>query len=221
MNIFIYFILLFLLSVSTFAIEEETVFELKREKVKKPLKAKKKKTIPLKFKRQSFSYSDDFMVFNEIPKSHIKKGTVLRVNIPYPIIASFSEEFPIYGIITSPFRGILSGKIKGVSNTNKSLVSFNEIIIGGELQKIKSFPVFINGDLKESFFKDIALNFFESLPSVLALALRSHIPQNQIHFINTDLRGKVSNLSSVATEKRKLTQYLEIKSIELFNVIIK
>ena len=221
MNVFIYSSILFLFSVSTFAIEEETVFELKREKIKKPLKAKKKKTIPLKFKRQSFSYSDDFMVFNEIPKSHIKKGTVLRVNIPYPIIASFSEEFPIYGIITSPFRGILSGKIKGVSNTNKSLIVFDEVILNGELQKVKSFPVFINGDLKESFFKDIALNFFESLPSVLAIALRSQIPQHQIHFINTDLRGKVSNLSSVATEKRKLTQYVEIKNIELFNVIIK
>ena len=44
-------------------------------------------------------------------------------------------------------------------------------------QAIESFPVFLGGDLKESLLKDISLNFFESLPSVLALALKTQIPQ--------------------------------------------
>ena len=106
----------------------EIVFELKRES-KKSNEAKRKKSIPLKFRRQSFSYSDDFVVFNEKPKSDIKKGTALRVNIPYSVIASFSEEFPVYAVVTYPFKAVLSGKIKGVKNTNKALILFDEIIL--------------------------------------------------------------------------------------------
>ena len=214
-------LLIFGFSLPVFSMEDEVVFELKRFSKKKQTQTKRKKIIPEKFKRTSFSYSKEFLVFNEKPKSSLKKGTVLKVNIPYALIASFNEDFPVYAISLSPFLGILSGKIKGVKNTNKALVSFNEIIIEGEAQVIESFPVFLEGDLKESLFKDIALNFFESLPSVLTLALQAKIPPAQIHFINSDLKNKISNLSSLETQKRRLIQYLEIKDIKLFWVIVK
>ncbi|MDE0119836.1 MAG: hypothetical protein OXM55_07500 [Bdellovibrionales bacterium] len=208
-------------SLPAFSIGEEVVFELKREKARKKNQKKRKKTIPSKFKRKSFSYNEDFLVFNEKLKADLKKGSVLKVNIPYPVIASFNEEFPIYGIVVHPFRGVVAGKIRGVKNTNKALLSFDEVIVSGDTHSIESFPVFIEGDLKESFFKDIALNFFESLPSVLALALKTQIPQTGIHFINTDLKGKVGKLSVMETEKRKLVQYLELKNIKLLKLVIK
>ena len=90
-----------------------------------------------------------------------------------------------------------------------------------KIQKIKSIPVFLDGDLKEAFLKDLFLNFFESLPSVLALALRPAIPQAQIHFINSDLKKKVGNLSTLETEKKRRLQYLEINNIKIFKLIIK
>ena len=200
---------------------EGIVFKLKREEKKNIKPAKKTKPIPERFKRKSFTYSKDFVVFNETPKSSLKPGTFLRINIPYPLIASFNEEFPLYGIVVSPFSGIVSGKIKGVKNTNKALISFDEIITDGQVQAIQSFPVFIEGNLKESLFKDIALNFFESLPSVLALALRSQLPQAQIHFINSDLKNKMGKLSTLETEKKRQLQYLEFKDVKLFKVVIK
>lgn len=202
------------------SMEEEVVFELKREK-KRQKEMKRKKATSKKFNRQSFSYSKDFVVFNEDSKSALKPGSVLKVNIPYPLIASFDEEFPIYGIVVSPFKGIVSGKIKAVKSTNRALISFDEVIVNNNLEKIKSIPVFLEGDLKESLFKDIALNFFDSLPSVLALALRSQLPQSQIHFINTDLKGKMGKLSVMESERRKRLQYLEIPNIKLFSVVIK
>ena len=215
------FLPIFFFPYFAFSIEEEVVFELKREKTKKQNQTKKKKTLPLKFKRQSFSFSKDFLIFNEKPTSHIKKGTALRVNIPYPVIASFTEEFPLYAVVTYPFKAVLSGKIKGVKNTNKASVIFDEVIVNGEKTAIESFPIFLNGDLKESLLKDIALNFFDSLPSVLGLALRTQIPQTGIQFINTDLQNKMGKLSIVETEKRKRLQYLELKNIKLLKVIIK
>ena len=208
------FFILFLISVFSlpvFSMEDEVVFELKRGEKKKQTQTKRKKTIPEKFKRKSFSYNKEYLVFNEKPKSSLKKGTVLKVNIPYRLIASFNEDFPIYGIVINPFQGIVLGKIKGVKNTNKAIISFNEIIMDGKTQSIESFPIFLEGDLKESLLKDIALNFFESLPSVLALALQSKIHPAQIHFINSDLKNKIGNLSSLETQKRRLLQYLEIK----------
>lgn len=223
MNVFHYKIFIFIFaffSYSSFGMEEEMVFELRRE-AKKSNPIKKRKTIPLKFKRKSFSYNKDFLVFNEKSNSSLKKGSILRANIPYPVIASFDEEFPIYGIVVHPFNGIVSGKIKGVKNTNKALIVFDEIIVNSSPQKIESFPVFLNGDLKESLFKNIALNFFESLPSILALSLKTKVPPSQIHFVNTDLKNKMENLSVIETEKRKLLQYLEFKDIKLFNIIIK
>ena len=86
---------------------------------------------------------------------------------------------------------------------------------------LNSFPVFLNGNLKESLLKDIALNFFESLPSVLALALKTQIPQAGIHFINTDLQNKMGKLSSLEIEKRKRQEYLELNDIKLLKVVIK
>ena len=201
--------------------EEEVVFELKREIKKSKNQTKKKKTTPLRFKRQSFSYSKEFLIYNKKPSSSLKKGTALRVNIPYPVIASFTEEFPVYGIVTYPFKGVLSGKIKALKNTNKASIIFDEVIVNGEKTAIESFPVFINGDLRESLFKDIAINFFESLPTVLGLALRSEVPGAGIHFINTDLQNKFGKLSSIETEKRKRLQYLELKNIKLLKVVIK
>ena len=201
--------------------EEETVFELRRVIKKSTPKKKKKKTIPPRFKRQSFSYNKEFLIFNEHPISSLKKGLVLRVNIPYPVIASFNEEFPVYGVIVFPFSGVISGKIKGIQNTNKALLSFDEVIVKEKLEKIQSFPAFLNGSLKESLFKDIALNFFENLPSVLSLTLQSRLPPTQIHFVNKDLETKISNLSNIGTEKRGQMQYLEFKDINLFQVVIK
>ena len=206
---------------SSFSVEEEVVFELKREIKKSKEKTGRKKTLPEKFKRQSFSYGKDFLIFNQKPSSDLKKGTVLRVNIPYPVIASFTEDFPVYGVVTYPFRGIVSGKIKALKNTNKASIIFDEIILNGEPSAIKTFPVFINGDLKEALFKDIALNFFESLPSVLGLALRSQIPTAGVHFINTDLQNKVGKLSSIETEKKGRLQYLELSNISLLKFVIK
>ena len=220
MKFFYFLLFLFSFPPSAFSMEEEIVFELKREN-KKSNQEKKKKSIPLKFRRHSFSYSDDFVVFNEKPKSDLKKGTALRVNIPYSVIASFSEEFPVYGVVTYPFKAVLSGTIKGVKNTNKALLLFDEIILNNEAQSINSFPVFLNGNLKESLLKDIALNFFESLPSVLALALKTQIPQAGIHFINTDLQSKMGKLSSIETEKRKRQEYLELESLKLLRIVIK
>ena len=218
---FLNFLSVFFLPV--FSMEDEVVFELKRFSKKKQTqtKRKRKKTIPGKFKRESFSYNKEFLVFNEKPKSSLKKGTLLKVNIPYSLIASFNEEFPVYGMVLNPFQGILSGKIKGVKNTNKAIISFNEIIMDGKIQSIESFPVFLEGDLKESLLKDIALNFFESLPSILSVALQAKIPPAQIHFINSDLKNKIGNLSSLETQKRRLLQYLEIKNIKLLQGIVK
>ena len=213
--------LLWLFSYSSFSVEEEVVFELKREIKKSKSKTKRKKTIPLKFKRQSFSFQKDFLIFNEKPTSDLKKGTALRVNIPYPVIASFTEEFPVYGIVTYPFKGIVAGKIKALKDTNKASITFDELILNGELSAIKTFPIFVNGDLRESLFKDIALNFFESLPAVLGLALRTQIPTAGVHFINTDLKNKVGKLSVIETEKRKRLQYLELPSIRLLKLVIK
>ena len=141
MKVFSFLFFFFSFPPSSLSMEEEVVFELKREN-KKSNEAKRKQTIPLKFRRKSFSYSDDFVVFNEKPKSDIKKGTALRVNIPYPIIASFSEEFPIYGVVTYPFKAVLSGTIKGVKNTNKALILFDEIILNNEAQSIKQLSCF-------------------------------------------------------------------------------
>ena len=215
------FLLVWLFPSSAVSMEEEVVFELKRENKKSKKQSKNKKVTPLRFKRKSFSFSKDFLIYNEHPTSNIKKGTVLRVNIPYPVIASFTEEFPLYGVVTYPFRAVLSGKIKAIKNANKALITFDEIIVNGEKTAIESFPVFVNGDLKESLFKDIALNFFESLPSVLALTLRTQIPQAGIHFINTDLKNKVGKLSVLEEEKKQSLQYLELPNIKLLKIVIK
>ena len=201
--------------------EEEVVFELKREIKKSKSQTGRKKTIPKEFRRQSFSYSKDFLIYNKKPSSSLEKGRALRVNIPYPVIASFTEEFPVFGIVTYPFKGVLSGKIKALKNTNKASIIFDEIIINGEKRAFESFPIFINGDLRESFFKDIAINFFESLPTLFGLALRSEAPGAGIHFINTDLQSKVGKLSSIEEEKRKRLQYLEFPNIKLLKVVIK
>ena len=206
---------------SSFSMEEEVVFELKREIEKSKQQTKRKKPLLLKFKRHSFSYNKDFLVFNEKPVSDITKGTILKVNIPYPVIASFTEEFPLYGIVIYPFRAVLSGKIKAVKNTNKAIINFDEMIVNGEKTSIETFPVFINGDLKEALLKDIALNFFESFPSVLTMALRTQIPQTGIHFINTDLKNKVEKLSILEAEQKKSLGYLELNNIKLLKIIIK
>ena len=215
------FLSVFFFPYSVLSVEEEVVFELKREIKKSKQKTRRKKTLPEKFRRQSFSFGKDFLIFNQKPSSDLKKGTVLRVNIPYPVTASFTEEFPVYGIVTYPFKAILSGKIKALKNTNKASITFDEIILNGKLSAIKAFPVFINGDLKEALFKDIALNFFESLPSILGLALRSQVPQAGIHFINTDLQNKMGKLSVIEKEKRGRLQYLEISNINLLKIVIK
>lgn len=215
------FLLVWLFPRPAVCMEEEVVFELKRETKKSKQQTKRKKIIPKRFKRQSFSYNKDFLIFNEKPASSIKKGTALRVNIPYSIIASFNEEFPVYAIVTRPFKGIASGRIKAVKNTNKALISFDEVILNGEKRAIESFPIFIDGNLRESLFKDIALNFFESLPSILGLALKTQIPQTGIHFINTDLKNKVGKLSILEQEKKSSLQYLEFKHIKLLKVVIK
>ena len=136
------------------------------------------------------------------------------------VIASFTEEFPLYGIMTYPFRAVLSGKIKAIKNTNKALINFDEMIVNDESSTIETFPVFVDGDLRESLFKEIALSFFESLPSILASALRTQIPQAGVHFINTDLQNKVRKLSVLETEKQTL-QYLELKDIKLLKLVIK
>ena len=223
-KIFGYFLCLFILiagfSYSVFSLEEETVFELKREIKESSAKKLKKKSVKRKFKRNSFSYNEDFLIFNEKASSSLKAGSILRINIPYPVIASFEEEFPVYGVITNPFKGIITGKIRAIKNTRKALLVFDEVILNEKIQKIKSFPVFISGNLKESLIKDIFLSFFESLPSILALSLKSNLPQPQIQFINTDLKSKMKNLPHIENEKRKLTRYLELKNIKLFNVII-
>ncbi|MDE0151965.1 MAG: hypothetical protein OXK80_05680 [Bdellovibrionales bacterium] len=225
MNLSLYTIFILLFTVfftfDSFSMEDEMVFELKREAKKKTPIKKKKKTTPLKFQRKSFSYDKDFLVFNEKENSSLKKGSILKVNIPYSVISSFNEDFPVYGIIIYPFKGIIAGKIKGVKNTNKALVTFNEVIMNNNLQKIKSFPVFLTGDLKESLFKDITLNFFESLPSILSLTLQDQVSSPQIHFVNTDLQNKVNNLSALETEKKKLAQYIELKDIKILNIVIK
>ena len=218
---FLSFFLLCLISYSSFSMEEDIVFELKREIKKSKQKTRKKKTLPEKFRRQSFSYGKDFLIYNKKPSSSLEKGTALRVNIPYPVIASFTEEFPVFGIITFPFKGVLSGKIKALKNTNKASIVFNEMIVNGEKMTTQSFPIFITGDLKESLFKDIAINFFESLPAVLGLAIRTQIPQTGLHFINTDLQNKLGKLPSLETEKRKRLQYLEFQNIKLLTVVIK
>ena len=214
------FLPFFFFSYSTPSMEEEVVFDLKRE-IKKSKKQTGRKKTASKFKRQSFSYNKDFLIFNQKPTSNLKKGTVLRVHISYSVIASFTEEFPVYGVVTYPLKGVVSGKIRGVKNTRKALISFDEIIVNGKPSAIQSFPVFLNGNLKESLVKDIALNFFESLPSVLALALRTQIPQTGIHFINTDLKNKVGKLSSLEAEKKQNLQYLEFSNIRPLKLVIK
>ena len=116
--------LFLLLSFPSFSVEEEVVFELKREIKKSKKQTQRKKTLPLKFKRKSFSFSEDFLIFNEKPASDIKKGTFLRVNIPYSIIASFNEKFPVYGIVTHPLKGVISGTVKGIKKYKQSSFVF-------------------------------------------------------------------------------------------------
>ena len=214
------FLLIWFFPFATFSLDDEVMFKLKKRE-RKQTETKKKDPTPLKFRRESFSYSKDFVIYNEKSKSGLKPGTALKVNIPYPVIASFNEEFPLYGVIVSPFPGVLSGKIKGVKNTNKAQVFFDEIIMNNEARAIKSFPVFLDGDLKEALLKEIFLNFFESLPSVLGLALRTQIPTAGIHFINSDLQNKVGKLSFIEQEKRRRLQYLELNNIKLFKVVIR
>ena len=215
-----FFLVLSLFSFPVFSMEEEIVFNLKRKKQQEEVQTKKKKLIPLEFKRESFSYSEDFVVFNEKAKSDLKKGTFLNVHIPYSLIASFKEEFPVYGIVIFPFKGLISGSIKGIKNTNKALILFDEVIISDEKTSIESFPIFLSGDLKESLLKDIALNFFESLPSVLASTLKTKTSGAEIHFINSDLKNRLENLSSIETEKRTGQEYLELKKGQFLKVLI-
>ena len=101
------------------------------------------------------------------------------------------------------------------------MVAFDEIVFDGEVKAIQSFPVFLEGDLKEAFLKDIFLNFFESLPSALTLALGPKIPQSQVHFINTDLKNKMDKLSSLKQEEKRRLRYLEIRDIKIFRVAVK
>ena len=56
---------------------------------------------------------------------------------------------------------------------------------------------------------------------MLALTLRTQIPQTGIHFINTDLQNKMGNFSAIETEKRKRLQYLEFKDIGILKVVTK
>ena len=151
-------------SFSAFSLEEETVFELKRESKKSKQQTGRKKSVPLKFKRHFFSYNKDFLIFNEKPTFSLQKGSALKVNIPYPVIASFTEEFPLYGVMTYPFGAVLSGKIKAIKNTNKALINFDEMIVNDESSTIETFPVFVDGDLRESLFKEIALSFLKVFP---------------------------------------------------------
>ena len=225
MKLFFYLLCLLFLFVFSFsdpAFSMETAFfELKREPKTTKKQTKRKKSVPLKFQRRSFSYNKDFLVFNEKPVSDIKKGSVLKLHIPYPVIASFTEEFPLYGILIYPFKAVLSGNIKAIKNTNKALINFDEVIMNNEKIEIETFSVFLHGDLKEALFKDIALNFFESLPSVLALALRTQIPQTGIHFINTDLKNKVERLFILEAERKQSFGYLEFNNIKILKIIIK
>ena len=115
--ILIYFVLLFLpiffFSYFALSMEDEVVFNLKRKKQKEEIQEKKKKPVPLKFRRQSFSYSEDFVVFNEKPKSDLKKGTFLRVNIPYSVIASFNEKVSgLWNCYSSSLRGLFQEQLK-------------------------------------------------------------------------------------------------------------
>lgn len=218
-----FFVAVLIFSFSVLSEEDEVVFELKREEEKKSeqKQIKRKKPLPPRFKRHSFTFSKDFVIYNKRPKSHLKPGTALKVNIPYPVIASFSEEFPIFGIVISPFSGIVSGKIKAVKNTNRAFIVFDEIVFNGEVRAIQSFPLFLEGDLKETFLKDLLLNFFESLPSALTLALGPKIPQSQVHFINTDLKNKMGKFSSLKQEEKRRLQYLEIRDIQILRVAVK
>ena len=85
-----FFMIFFLFSFPVLSEEDEVVFELKREEKKpKQKQIKRKKPLPPRFKRHSFTYNKDFVVYNKKPKSHLKPGTTLRINIPYPVIACY------------------------------------------------------------------------------------------------------------------------------------
>ena len=71
-KLFCFFISSFFFSSSVFSMEDEIVFELKREEKKNLKQEKKIRPIPKKFRRESFIYSKDFVVFNEKPKSDFK-----------------------------------------------------------------------------------------------------------------------------------------------------
>ena len=219
-----YFLLsLLVFSFSSFCLglQDDLVFQIKRKVKSVKKQEKRKKQVPLKFQRHSFSYSEDFVIFNEKAKSQLKSGTVLKIHIPQNIIAGFNEEFQVYGIALSPVKAVLSGNIKAIKNTNKALISFDEIILNDERKTIEAFPVFLTGDLKESLFKDIALNFVSALPS--AVALKTQIPQTGLHFINTDLKRKMTEFSNKKGEKQdsKKLEYLEIKNTKFLKVVVK
>ena len=219
----------FSISFSCLGLKEEPLFQLKREiraskkKTKKQTKGGKQNSVPLKFQRHSFSYSEDFVVFNEKPKSHLKAGAVLKVHIPDNVIAVFDEEFQVYGVVVSPFRAVVLGKVRAIKSANKALIIFDEIILNGEKKAIGTFPLLLNGDLKESLFKDIVLNFSDSLPSILALALKTQVPQTGLHFITTDFKDKIAEFSNKEREKKKnqRLEYLKIKNTELLKLVVK
>ena len=230
MKFLLYLLLLFIsypLSFSAGALAEDSVFKIAR-KLKAPKKDKSKtetkKALPLEFRRQSFSYSEDFIIYKGKAKSHLKAGTFLKVYMPQITIASFNEEFKVYGFVISPVKAVLSGKIKAIKNTNKASIVFDEISYKSETKSIETFPLFLTGDLKKSFLKDIVLSFSDSLSSVLGFALKNQIPQTAgIHFISSDLKNEMSKLSAFEKQKQQneKLEYLEIKNIKLLRVIIK
>ena len=226
MKFFSYFLLIFIFFSLpyAFSLGEEKVFKLTKKFKETKKKAKRKKEIPLEFRRQSFSYSENFVIYNEKAKSQLKSETVLKVYIPQIVIAGFNEEFKIYGVMLKPFKAILSGKIRAIKDTNKALIVFNEITHKGETKVIETFPLFLNGNLKKSFLKDIVLNFSDSLSFVLGLALKNQMPQTAgIHFISSDLKNDISSFSIKQEQKQQnqKLEYLEVKNIKILKVIVK
>ena len=226
LNLFL-FLLTFLSASFCFkalSFDDEIVFQI-REGVKELERKQKEIDKPkaLEFRRQSFSYSDDFVILNKEPKAPLKSGTVLKVDFIFPIPEITSEEIEVIALVISPIKAGLFGKIKAVKNTNQAKLVFHDIVYNEKVYSIETFPVFLKGRLQASFFKELAFDFLESIPVFLAFTASSH--KSLRHFINKDLKDKTKELSD--KEKRKLhnqnkkIKALKINHMKIIKVIVK
>ncbi|MDE0092369.1 MAG: hypothetical protein OXN83_03675 [Oligoflexia bacterium] len=201
---------------------DDIIFEIKRG-VKEFERKQINKPKALEFQRKSFSYSDDFVILNKPPKSHLKSGTVLKVDFVFPFPPVNDEEIEALALVISPIKASLFGRVKAIKNSNQAVLTFNEIVFNDKVYSIETFPVFLKGKLKESFLKDIALGFFENIPVFISLGLSS-ANKALSQFLNKELKNETKEIAQKKKQiqnKNQKMKALEINQIGIIKVIVK